>query len=84
MGAGRKAQRIIRRPQQPLGGGGHAAVAPQGAGRQLRVAPHAGQGLVPLPLQSTRRHDPGTHVGAGLTALLGRKVVVLHGQGLDV
>ena len=64
--------------------GGHAAVAAQGAGRQLGVAPHTGRGLVALPLQGAGSNDPGAHIGAGLAALLRREIVIFNRKCLHM
>lgn len=84
VGAGTVAQTLERAAQDFFGGGGHTAVAAQGAGRQLGVAPHTGQGLVALPLQGAGSNDPGAHIGTGLAAMLGREVVIFDRKCLHM
>ena len=84
VGAGAVAQALERAAQDLFGGGSHAAVPPQRGRGQLRIAPHAGQGLVALPLQGAGSNDPGAHIGAGLAALLGREIVIFDRKCLHM
>ena len=84
MGAGRKAQRVVRGPEQPFGGGGHAADPPHLPGGQLGVAAHplvAGGGVA-LGL-----HGPGgQHLLAQFGTALGRGrgVKLIKGHGVHL